>query len=745
MPFMIRLSTLLKLFIFSYAVIFCHAQIPVWQGIGTFPEEGGNYYQCAQSPDGTLFVASAGSGVYSSIDDGKTWTQNITGLGDCTPVSIAVAPNGYVYCVTNTVEQHPKIHRSTDGGIVWKSFEIDVQYSSSWGLRNVYVAGNGDVYVTSLIGVLRSSDKGEHWTQLKSGMTNPLRCRVLGATGDGLIYTVKADEAKLYLFNPTTLQWQTKGAEIHTASSPHGTQFAFASTSFESKEICVTVNEYPYIYRTTDLGASWDSISYNLPIDIGMQQASAVRYDAKGNLYCSVRFKGCYVLERNSHEWKALAVEANGSDCLELFQTKSGAWINAGFGGLYRATDPSKEWVAVKGTRYHDINAISEFEGKYYCHFHDRILVSATSDMDFTRVPEFEQRSRFWTMSTHSHRAMMCFNDSMFMSTDKGQSWHARSYPADEKKEILADLVISDAHSVCVSVDTDYDSLDRQASHLYLSDDQALQWKELALPDSLRYEYLVNTVIHSNDIFVLDASGRISRCSDAQHFETFENGLPSRYCQQILSMESGDLYAVLTEGIYICESGQNTWHKAQYQLPGFDQPKLYCVRSTIHGALTEILVAVGANNLIAIAKQRGPWHDITGIFPFTLPQISGAVVHERSSSQLDVFVSSYGMGIWTVTIGDVTPVEEESNVSTLSTLPQPAKDLSIINLPDNADDDATIEVYSEIGTRLNVPYSFNNRQVQLDCRALVNGVYSLQIKSSGMTRSVPLVICHDCR
>jgi photosystem II stability/assembly factor-like uncharacterized protein len=129
-------------------------------------------------------IESVESGIYKTIDGGKTWTALANGLpdfskGECERVGISVCltkPN-IVYAVINqqpkeTARQGAYLYRSDDKGESWKLVEgndkIRGSFAYGWVFGQVRVDPNDPnvVYVMGL-NYLRSKDGGKTWENLK--------------------------------------------------------------------------------------------------------------------------------------------------------------------------------------------------------------------------------------------------------------------------------------------------------------------------------------------------------------------------------------------------------------------------------------------------------------------------------------------------------------------------------------------------------------------------------------------------
>jgi hypothetical protein len=147
----------------------------------------------SSSPENrTLYATSFGSGVYKSIDSGKSWQAANNGLGEnLNAFQMALDGNGTLWLVVtfDVKFDEPRVlvdgalYRSDDGAESWQKVELpegvrfpnsvesdpldpDRLYLACWASvsRNDFRGGSGEE--TSEGGVLASTDNGKTWKQV---------------------------------------------------------------------------------------------------------------------------------------------------------------------------------------------------------------------------------------------------------------------------------------------------------------------------------------------------------------------------------------------------------------------------------------------------------------------------------------------------------------------------------------------------------------------------------------------------
>ncbi len=128
------------------------------------------------NPNLSLLVAdssgnlySNGDGVMRSTDNGISWTSHRTGLGDTNygiwVYSMACMGNGVVFAGTDVGSYGNGLYKSTDFGDSWTKQDTFFHHS-------IAADPNGNVFVTSPTGILRSSDTGKTWQPANVGLYN---------------------------------------------------------------------------------------------------------------------------------------------------------------------------------------------------------------------------------------------------------------------------------------------------------------------------------------------------------------------------------------------------------------------------------------------------------------------------------------------------------------------------------------------------------------------------------------------
>ena len=134
----------------------------------------------AFNSQGQLFAATNDFGIFTSTDNGDTWTQS--GLENIGVSFLAVNGNDEIFAANNGAG----ILMSSDHGKTWSP--------RNSGLANAGVlclAGNanGDIFTgINGSGALRISNHGDSWEPINTGLRNELHIRAFAFDGNGNIF-----------------------------------------------------------------------------------------------------------------------------------------------------------------------------------------------------------------------------------------------------------------------------------------------------------------------------------------------------------------------------------------------------------------------------------------------------------------------------------------------------------------------------------------------------------------------------
>lgn len=260
----------------------------VWSNLGpsrmrSGPMDSGRVSAIVTHPDNSsiVYVASAGGGVWRSLDAGASWkamTDTLGSLGTGALAMDANLPNrlylglgdprktGFLSGVSTSLGTAPGLGvlKSTDGGVTWGS---PVLLGESTSIRNIVVSPNNSnlVLVATDRGLYRSTNAGASYQlqPLDGGDGKPEVWSIAWAGSNRFTVSTRASNGgsgKIWHSSEQAADWTPAAGvpanfgRISLASAPSSPNVQYALTYH-------LTNALTHIYKTTDGGQDWSSLN----------------------------------------------------------------------------------------------------------------------------------------------------------------------------------------------------------------------------------------------------------------------------------------------------------------------------------------------------------------------------------------------------------------------------------------------------------------------------------------------------
>jgi photosystem II stability/assembly factor-like uncharacterized protein len=277
--------------------------------------EGNDFRSLLSDSRGHLFVASSKTGVFQSVDRGRTWVHASAGLTASFVHSLAASPTGKLFAGTDG----KGVFQSQDGGTTWSPAGLE-----AFSVLSLLVSPTGLVLAGTNGGVFRSDDDGKIWVHANNGLQNrAVLALVRAGAGEILAGT---DQGGIYYTRSTGDEWVYAGLTGATVRALHTAHDAtiYAATSSG-------------VYLSADNGLTWSQRNKGLPNSNTWTVAS----DPTGLTFVGSK-GGVFRSSDQGNHWQAINGGMGSSYVRSCLVTADGYLIaGTNGGGIYRSIHPA--------------------------------------------------------------------------------------------------------------------------------------------------------------------------------------------------------------------------------------------------------------------------------------------------------------------------------------------------------------------------------------------------------------------
>ncbi|MDZ7362981.1 MAG: YCF48-related protein [candidate division KSB1 bacterium] len=343
-------------------------------------------------------------------------------------------------------------------------------------------------------GMVRSTDNGESWTFINSGLTNlnvqALAIKTNGdlfvGTNQGVFRSTNNGESWVHIYSGTTRTRNIQALAINAQSGE-----IFAGASF--------VNDGT-VLRSTDNGATWAEFTNGLA-KVGAMQAFAIN-SATGEIFTGTSTAGVLRSRDRGENWIPVNNGLTNLNVLALIATSTGTLFAGADSsvlkrGIFRSTNNGENWTPV--------------------------LVTSRSVLSFA-------------LNSRGHIFASTSGSGVYLSTDNGNNWSFKNN-GFRSLAILALALNANDHIFAGT----------HCTGVFRSTDNAASWT--AINTNLRYTSIVSLAAQQTTGYVFAGShcGGIFRSTDSGQNWTWA-GLPNASVTALATNVSGDIFAGTSAG-----------------------------------------------------------------------------------------------------------------------------------------------------------------------------------------------------
>jgi photosystem II stability/assembly factor-like uncharacterized protein len=290
---------------------------------------GGSVNTIAINERGHIFAGTSAGGVFRSTNNGDNWAPINNGLRETNIGALTINASGHIFAGTHQsfAADDSGVYRSTDDGNSWIRNNTGSWGDGTWCLA---INSSGHIFAGGHdIGARRSTDNGEHWSSINSGLPElsfPAALafnqseHIFAATlGDGVFRSTNNGETWTFL------------------------TFAYGYTIAINSSGHIFTGSFNWVSRSTDNGNSWTRV---LQLPNGME-VRALAINAIGHIFAGTynQALGGYGVFRstdNGENWTPINAGLTDLNILSLAINANG-YLFAGTrqGGVFRSVGSS--------------------------------------------------------------------------------------------------------------------------------------------------------------------------------------------------------------------------------------------------------------------------------------------------------------------------------------------------------------------------------------------------------------------
>lgn len=500
-------------------------------------------------------------GVWRSTDAGSTWTRVIN-VDDAFDVAFHPSNSSFAYAASGNQSASGGFYKSTDGGATWTQSNSGLPSTSTIGRIQFDLAPSSPSTIYSVIynydasfssrntAAFKSTDGGANWVQISSGVniagsydgTNADDqgyydlCLAVHPTDPNTVYlgnvemSRTTDGSTLSLYrNPSGYYGGTRAWDCWVHVDIHNIKFAPSNGNI------VYLGCDGGVYKSTDAGASWQSV--NNSINTIQFYRVASHPTNSSILFGGSQDNGNFrTTDKGSTAW-VFKTTGDGMECFVDYNDPNYVFMSTQNGWLNRSTDGGANFSTV--------------------------LSNVSTNTAWT--------APYWQHPTDYNKVYAAVSRQLYRSTDRGANWSSFSTITSTNR-ITSVTQSSVNTNNMMAVESYYTT----SPKVWKSTDEGATWTEITSNLGFTGTNIQRVISHPTDAntFYLTrasySSGQIYRTTDfGVNWSNISGNLPQVTATDLFvdPANTDHLYAANDFGVYWSSNGGTSWTKLSNGMP----------------------------------------------------------------------------------------------------------------------------------------------------------------------------------
>ena len=369
---------------------------------------------------GDLF-ALTNEGIFKSADQGEHWVPSQEGIlqGEFPTWTYAMLQDTEGNLLLSVRDSDQPLYRSFDRGNNWQPVAYAIETEAGlFSASTLLSQKNGSLIASNSLSVFQSTDNGNSWIEIKDGI-HSLHVNSILIDHKDTIFAGTASQG-IYRSDDFGQTWSSINEGLPelaiTQLGLHESGVLFAGLQTEG------------LFQSNDGGNSWISVNDGITEGPGAQQIDAISV-LKEAIYISTNnYTTVYKSINLGQSWERITEGLIPID--HVLEITKNQFIAKGGGGLIRSEDGGNSWIRINnGIGLSDVVSIQSDESGelFVATYRSGVFSSLNSGDDWSNMsfPSLPSQDPFLQgMALNSTGSIVVSTqDMMFMSTDRGDTW----------------------------------------------------------------------------------------------------------------------------------------------------------------------------------------------------------------------------------------------------------------------------------------------------------------------------------